>query len=706
MNQKAITVTLLNIMGVALLFGSILSPQVLGQGTSPYGLQIFYLTSRGGYEQLQNATVGQPVSFLASMVTSNGSYRLYFNDKLIDSGLSQGFFIDANFSIPEVPAGDYTFVLTDVAINQNTSLPFPILTAYSVKPGIPSSPSQIQEGNSVVMNVTVLGGTSNTSYGAEIRVLASNGALNYTKTISFTTSSLGTAQALITYPDSSFSPSGSSTLYAGSYSVYFNQSQGLAQSTFNVGFTDLTQYHRQDTVKINALGYQPNQVVTVAIAYNNAPISSQPITATSQGVIATTWVVPNDAKIGSYTVTLSPQTNPSKLVVDTQAFTIPGYPVNIKALNLAGEIVPQITIEAIDQSANQTFSNITYFTGEATINLEKGSATLDAYWNQVKVGEASATITGISSTSITCQLTDLLIKVQDNKGVVIPFTNLNVTYQYVTRTGETQAGNATGQTDLIGIYILNSTLPGINYAITASKYNTVFNQTSSTIIAQPFSQITIICPDVTLNVKLVDYNSNPLTNTRITLIEQASGIFYSTTTDNSGTAQLQVTFGQYRLDAYTTDNILLNETVINVLNNTQSQITCTLYNLPISIKIVDYFGTPIGNIYVQLSRPGMNSISATSTSTGIVTFNNVIGGSMEITAYPTGNKNAFIARNLQISSPTTVTLSMAKYVVLGGSLVETSALATVILVVIVILLLIILEVYRRTGFRLPHKTEN
>ncbi len=647
------------------------------------------------------------MSLLASMVTYNGSYRLYFNDKVIESGISQGFFIDANFSMPEVSAGDYTFTLTDIAINQNTTLAFPVLTAFSVTPTtIPVPPSQIQEGNNVVLNVTVTGGSPNTSYGAEVRVVSPNSVLNFTKTISFTTSSLGTAQSLVTYPDSSFSPSGASTLYAGSYTAYFNQTQGLGQSTFNVGFTDLTQYHRQDTVKINALGYQPSQVVTVSVSFNNAPISSQPITASSQGAIATTYVIPNEAAIGTYTVTLSPQTTPSKLVVDTQTFTILGYPVNIKALNLAGEIVPQISIQATDQAANQTFTNVTDDAGLTTINLEKGSVKLAAYWNQVKVGEITLTVTGTSTNTITCQLTDLSIKVQDKRGVVIPFANLNVTYPFVTSSGATQTGTASGQTDLTGIYTLNSTLPGITYSIVASKFSTVFNQTSSTAPTQPTSQIIVICPDEPLSLTLVDYTSKPLANTRVTLIEQASGIFYSVTTDSNGAAQLQVTFGQYRLDAYTADNVLLNETVINVLSNTQTQITCTLYNLQVSVKVVDYFGAPISNVYIQLSRPGMTTQSATTKSDGTATFSSVIGGNMEITAYPTGNQKAFIAKNLEITSPTTITLSMAKYVLFGGSLVDTSVLATIILVVLVILLLVILEVYRRTGFRLPRRSGN
>jgi len=92
----------------------------------------------------------------------------------------------------------------------------------------------------------------------------------------------------------------------------------------------------------------------------------------------------------------------------------------------------------------------------------------------------------------------------------------------------------------------------------------------------------------------VDYRFAVLPNARITLIEQASGIFYSVITDSDGYAQLQVTFGQYQIEVYTPTNELLNETVLNVVSNMQLQLNCVLYNLPISVKVVDYFGNGIG----------------------------------------------------------------------------------------------------------------
>ena len=693
-------------MGTALLFSA--GSPVKAQYSNLY---IYQVTPQGSTTSISNSTVGSPVTLIGTIDTVNGSYTVYLGDKLVDQGISQGYYVASNFTIPGTPGGDYDLTLTDVTEGTNTTFAFPILTAYSIKPVVPSSPAQLQEGSNVGLNVAVTGGQPNTAYNAEITVtLPPTLGTNFTKSVTLTASSLGTAETQILFPDSSFSPSGSTTNYAGTYTAYFNFTQSLAQQSFTIGFTDLTQYHRQDTVKINAVGYQPSQSATVAIQFNNGTVSSQTVTASSQGVVAATWQIPSTAAVGTYTATITPQGASSKEIADVQTFQISGYPVTFTAVNLAGEVVSNIMVEAVDQAVSGTvYSNTTGFAGTAIINLEKGNATVDAYWNQVKVGEIKVSTTVGASYNITCQLTDLKIKVQDKTGVVIPFADLDMTYQYVNRTGATQTGTAFGQTDLTGTYTFNSTLPNISYTVNASKYDTVFNSgnnTVSNLSAQPTVLVTVLCPDETLTLKTVDYNGATLPNARVTLIEQASGIFYSVTTDSNGNAQLQVTFGKYQLSVYTADNVLLNETVLNVLSNTQSQIRCALSNLQVTVKVVDYFGNPISNINVQLSRQGMNTQSATTQSDGKATFGNVLGGNIEITANPAGNQNVYVAKNIQVNSPTTVTLSMEKYVALGGALVDTSLLATLLIIILVIVLLIVIEVFRRTGFKLPRKKEN
>jgi hypothetical protein len=121
---------------------------------------------------------------------------------------------------------------------------------------------------------------------------------------------------------------------------------------------------------------------------------------------------------------------------------------------------------------------------------------------------------------------------------------------------------------------------------------------------------------------------------------------------------------------------------------------------------VDYFGNPISNVNVQMSRSGMNPQSKTTQGDGTATFDNVIGGNIEITAYSSGNENSYVARNLEVGSPTVVQLQMANYVVIGGLLIGTSLLATIIIVLVAVLLFLGIELYKKKGFKLLRKRES
>jgi hypothetical protein len=183
-------------------------------------------------------------------------------------------------------------------------------------------------------------------------------------------------------------------------------------------------------------------------------------------------------------------------------------------------------------------------------------------------------------------------------------------------------------------------------------------------------------------------------NARIELVEVTSRLFHGAVTDTAGTVTVEVTLGKYRLRVYT-DSILLNETVIEVFNDTQSEIYCSLYNIQVSVTVVDYFEQPIPNINVMLHGPGIATRSATTQTTGTTTFSNVIGGNMQIITYPTGMESSYEAVNIQIEEPTTIQIKMAKYILLGPFLIETSTLTTFIIILLAIILFVSIEVYRR-----------
>jgi hypothetical protein len=650
----------------------------------------------------EEGSVGQSVNLQATIETQNGAYEIWFGSKLVASNSSEGYYVNTNFTIPEVSGGAYTIILRDVTQRVNATYPFTVSVTYNIQAIEPSPPAQLQEGSSIVLNITFTGVQSGTTYYANVTVEPpAPFNTSYSRVVELSVpSQAAVATTQVTYPDTAFQPEGAITNYTGSYQLYLNKTQQLATNQFFVGFTDSSQYHRGQSVAIRAIGYQPGENSTISIKYEKTGdlLHSETVTASSGGIITSNWTVPSDALIGDYNITITPE-NTVKLVPDSQLFSVPGYPVKIRTLNLAGETVSQIVVEALDHATDAVYNGTSGVDGIATVNLESGNHTLSAFWNGVQVATKNVTVTGENAFDLTCELTNLKITVQNKNGNLIPFVNLDVTYQYVTtREGSSKTGHASGQTDLLGTFTFKSLLPEISYTINASIYGVVFNignNTFSGLPVQPISEVTILCPSKTLTLTITDYNGAAIPNARIELFEVTSGLFHGAVTDTAGTVTLEVTFGKYRLRIYTDTNILLNETVIEVFSDTQSKIRCSLYNIQVSVTVVDYFEQPIPNVDVMLHGPGIGTRSATTQTDGTTTFSNVIGGSMQVVAYPAGMENSYEAVNLQIEEPTTVKIQMSKFILIGPFLIETSVLVTFIIFLLVIILFVSMEVYRK-----------
>jgi hypothetical protein len=348
LKTKAVAVTFLAILVTLGLVTTTLP--VKGQAGGSQIEQVFPADLKGA--------VGQTVSVLGSIDTRNGKYEVYLGSILVVTGIAQNNAVNVVFGIPETPAGPYTITLRDTALNQNATKDFTVNVAYYVDPVVPSAPSQLQEGNSLVLNVTITGGLPNAVYSANITVtLPAPLSTNYSRLVTLPTSSQkGTTTTQISYPDSAFAPSGSLTDYAGSYRVYFNLTQSLAASQFSIGFTDLTQYHRGQTVKIRAIDYQANDTATVTIKNMESGVilHTADVTPTSAGIVATEWAVSSNAAIDSYEVNVTAQ-NTAKLVPDLQVIAVPGYPITIRVLDLSGAVVPQLVVEALDINTNKIY---------------------------------------------------------------------------------------------------------------------------------------------------------------------------------------------------------------------------------------------------------------------------------------------------------------------------------------------------------------
>ena len=677
------------------------SDHVFGQNTN-LGVSILQVSPAGSNISNGTSTLTGPVGYALNLqgtiYTSNGAYQVIFANQVVASGTSAGYYVNANFSVPEVPRGTYALRLRDVPANVNsTEDDFQVTIVYSIN----AVPSLVQEGSSVLFNVAVNGGDPTVVYNANVSVvLPSPLSTAYSKILSLgATSQKGTATAQVTFD--------SLTNYTGSYTVYFNQSVSLAQSQFSVGFLDSTTYHRGQTATINAIGYQPNQAATLSFTSSSGTsLDSESLTASDAGVISTTWVVPSNAATGTHTATITPQ-GIQKSIQDSQSFSIIGYAVTIKTVNLAGEVVPQIQIQATDQATNTVYKSTSGSDGVANFNLETGIISLTAFRNGVNVGQSNITVTGNGAFNLQCQLTDLKIIVQNENGAPIPFVNLAITYHYLlTNGGSSQTGNASGQTDPSGAFMLNSTLTGISYTINASLYNQVFNSgnnTANNVPAQAVSEIVITCPNEPLSINVVDYNQAAIPDARIELVELTSGLFYTASTDSSGSVTSQVTFGMYRTRIYK-DNILINETNIEAFSESQKQIRCTLYGIQVSVSVVDFFGRPIPNANVTLNGPEPEHFSAVTQGDGTVTFSNVIGGDMQIVAFASGAQNGYQAVTLTVVQPTSVQIKIDRYIALGSLLIQTSSLITIAIILVAVILFVAVEIYRKK--RVKHTSKS
>jgi hypothetical protein len=669
LNNKIVAVSILFVLALG-----ILAVPLAAVAQSSLGVNILQLTPSGG-----TGSKGQSINLIGTIYTSNGSYQLFIGKTMVAQGNAEGYYVDANFTVPELPAASYALILRDVKINVNASDTFTVQAGY----GVTSSSPTVQEGGSINIDVAVYGASLGTNYGATVTVTSPSGTA-YTATTNLGAPNVqGTATKTLTFPSSDFSPNGDTTA-SGSYSLSFNSS--LATGSFIVGILDKTTYHRGEAMTIRAIGYTANSAATITIAGSSGTIDTLSVTADASGVIQTTWTVAASTPIGDCSVKIS---GSGKTAEDKQTFTVSGYAVTVKVVNLSGTAVPGINVECVDSATGTKTNQTSDASGQVTFGLEKGNQQLTAYWNGVNVGQTNITVTGDGVFTLTCQLSDMKITVQSKDGTAIPFVNLAISYTY-----QGGSGSSTAQTGSQGSYTLASTVAGATYKIVASLYGQTFNAGNDTAVSQSqaTTQVTIICPTEDLSFTVTGYNNQAISGARVELVENTNGLSYIATTDSGGVANLQATFGTYRLRIYK-DNALLSESTQQAFSAAQKTIRCTIYGIDLSVQVVDLFGSPISN--AQVSINGAQQTSAATASDGKATFSNIIGGNMQIVAQIQGTSGASQALTVNVNEPTTVQVKLENYVSVGGTLLQASTLTTIVIILVIVVLFVVVEVVRR-----------
>jgi hypothetical protein len=480
--------------------------------------------------------------------------------------------------------------------------------------------------------------------------------------------------------------------YAGVYTAAFNST--LANATFTVGLTNATEYHRFQNVDIRAAAYKPSENVTAKISFFGKIVQQQNVTADSGGIIYANWTVPFNATIGTYTLNItSISANPTtKSPVDVQTFRVPGFDVNVTVRNLAGEPVAGLSVRVFE--AGKSFVNSTSdVQGFVPLRLEIGGYLINASFRGVKVGERTIDIIGIAAVDIACNLTNLRIVIMNQAGIRIP--NVGVFFKPDNRT--------LASSDINGTTVEHSLLPVVTkpYVLNVSRYDRPFNLTTIPTLlvnnsAVAWYNVTIICPTLTLRVNTTTSTGQPVANARVKIRELRGGIFSQEDTDTNGIAILNSTFGKYEAEIYDANGIKLFETTLDLFQNVNLSITLKLFGLTVTVKVVDYFGQGIPNANITLQFGSVISRSNLTQSDGSATFFGVDGGVYQIAVRLASQTGTSILKNVEVAPSTqTISIRMDRYVLLAGSLVETSQLAVVLLIVATVIVVLTIELYRR-----------
>jgi len=570
--------------------------------------------------------------------------------------------------------------------------------AASIEYSVSAFPTRIQEGLSTNITLTLSGASANTTFTFKLNVTAPTRA-SYFANVSVKTGANGAGSNMTEFLRDFVN---ATTNYVGNYRIAVNET--LAEVNFTVGLTDKIKYIGFETVIIRGSGYAPNESVTVDVKFSNTSVLGFPRQrdASAEGVLTDSWTIPAGASLGVYNLTLSNATTTVKSVPDIQTFSVEGI-FEVQTRNLAGEPLADVTVVVYNRTSGALLlSQDTNETGWTDFVLETSDYTFKAFWKNVEVGAVNKSVTkSVETLRFEVRLSSLKLKVTDERGDPMALIDLNLSYNYTTRFNRTLSGTHSFTTSTNGTVQLQNTFTNISYLITTQRYGLLFNTTLiKNLPALPWNNITIIAPTYTMLVQVLDSKDDPASDLIVEAYEWSSGIgepLQLNQTDPNGNTTLSVTVGRYRLRLYS-DTTFLNEVTVDLTQNKSFVLHSNVYNVTLSVHVVDYFGQPIPGFLVEFQR-NVNSSYQTikaqrSGADGIARFNGVIGGDSRVYVSAAGRPGEI--QYLYLVGPATeVMFKMDGYVAVDGYVLETSQFVTIILLLFFIVALIIASSYKR-----------
>jgi hypothetical protein len=663
--------------------------------------------------------VGTVVTVTGQITTQNGSYKVFFADREVQNGTATQTDVSTTFPVPNSTWGKQLIKLHDVTANESSTFEeIRVQTKYIIEAWWGQAP-QAQEGENITILASITGGNDTTPSMVNITVTdpanTPHSVMNVNVSID---PNYGNGTANRIYPTEFNQPTSPHTHYVGSYEMKLNVAdETKATGTFTIGLTNATEYHRFQTVFIQAANYTTSDLLTVRVTHISETFNLPPSNASGPlGIVTANWTIPANASLGSYMVEVEAKPPGfEKTVPDTQNITIvsKSFLCEVRTLNLEGETVEGMLVEAWNATSPPIVSsNTTNEDGAALLDLTANDYNFRAFWNAsdgpkaevgrtpwTSVGAAPGDRVGIHAINITCSLVHIKVAVADSEGAPIPFVNLSIAFTYTSRLDVLITPTPlSSETALGGDAVFRNVYTNVNYTIKASRYDRVFATVVSSLTSTRWFNLT--CPAYRLIIRVYDRNGAAFQGAQVEVHEWSmglSGLVGTEPTDSSGEAAFNSTFGKYSVDVYKND-MLVNHTVALLTNPvTEFPVYCKLYSLTLEVNVVDYFGLGIPNANVTIEREGAVLASSNTGANGVAPFIDLIGGNYRILVYIGGNP--YDITTIYLQEPQSISIKISDLVSIGGFTTETSYLLTAALIILLGIAVLSVFLYRRLKTR-------
>jgi phage shock protein A len=423
--------------------------------------------------------VGDTVRLIGSIDTEGGAYEILFD--VDDNGVAEtvvktstvadgSLLVNTTFKVPACIGTDsgngHKVTLHDLSSGGTSDAIFTVKTKNSI-----TVAAHDQESDTVAITMQVTGGLATKLNNFTLTVTDPAGTATKHYDVSFTTDSDGSGSVVVDFPDDF--TTGASTNATGTYTIVADRKDpgiknNAASASFTIGLTDATSYGRFDDVDVQTAGWAVNQLINVTITNPSATVvKSWTMQDVTTGMWSSSWTLPWNASLGTYTITAVNATGNNKAIASTQTFT-----VGSAAMTVVQALAPASSY----QRTNTAKANFTISYPDATyLNTSQfSSITVSVYYNTTLVTTIPLTTANFNAGDNSWQVTwPIPRNASLGSGYKFSITKNSIT-DTTGNTGPTATASSSAFTITAAVLTVNiKTQPAANYTRTQSAMATI-----------------------------------------------------------------------------------------------------------------------------------------------------------------------------------------------------------------------------------------